>query len=423
MRERTKLICAVVVATATPLAGVGYGQATRNFELVPTIAFSNAGNNPCVAAIPAMKQPSVGEIYLMGLDGTARQLTDNNDCTHFDLFANLSGDGKKVVFDSNRLRSATDPLNTSDLFVMEADGSNQQFLIRGSSASWSPALSNGQGTPISRQIVFHASASGTGLPITTQPGAPALDNDLFVLNVDDCLQYLSLALGTNCRDLATNITKDLEPNDSAPDYNDGQVSPPNPPAIEEDADWSPDGSKIIFTSHGVNPVCVSPGVCIYPDTQIYTINADGTGLTQLTHPDPNLGLYEKRAAAWSADGSHIAYMCAIGPLTAQGIASFEICVIPVSGDGDGTQYTRLTWNSVLDASPSWSPDGSQIVIHKNPPPYQLWVVRADTVCTNGSCTCPDKYPNGKCETQLTNTPGIMNGYPHWGELRVRKSLQ
>jgi hypothetical protein len=31
------------------------------------------------------------------------------------------------------------------------------------------------------------------------------------------------------------------------------------------------------------------------------------------------------------------------------------------------------------------------------------------------CDCP----NGNCEVQLTNTPGVINGFPHWGVLRVR----
>jgi WD40-like Beta Propeller Repeat len=394
------------------LAGTGQGQSTHNddFELVPTIAFSSVRNGPpCLASFPVRLQPLIAEIYLMGPDGNVQQLTDNNDCTHFDLFAALSGDGKKIVFESNRLRSATDPLNTSDLFVMEPDGSNQTWLIRGSSPSWSSVSQTGS-SRVSRQIVFHASASGTSVPIRPDPGAPTFDSDLFTLNVDDCLQYLAVNPGANCRDLAADITKDLEPDPtSAPNYNDGQFSPPNPPAIEEDADWSPDGSQIIFTSH---PVYNS-------GTQIYAIKADGTGLTQLTFNG-----YEERAPAWSPDGKHIAYMCGIGPVNAQGLPTFEICVMPAGGEGDGTMVARLTSNSVLDATPSWSLDNTEIVFHRNPPPFQLWKVKADNFCTqnpDGSLNCnncKEKYPNGLCETQLTNTPGLMNGFPHWGELRV-----
>jgi Tol biopolymer transport system component len=298
-RFRALSAIALLAAGATLLADIGQSQSKDNFKLVPTIAFSSVHNIPdCPAPpgpFPGNSQVAVGEIYLMGPDLTnpnnVQRLTDNDSCTHGDLFATLSGDGKKIVFDSNRLRSPTDPLNTSDLFVMDVDGSNQKWLIRGSSANWSPALpKNSHGAPDSKQIVFHASASGLEGPIRPDPGAPTFDSDLFLLNVDDCLQYLHVHFKANCRDLATDITKDLQPDSTfAPNYNDGQFSPPNLPAIHEDADWSPDGTKIVFTSHRAYPRCDTPN-CNYPDTEIYTINTDGTGLRQLTQ-----NTYEERA--------------------------------------------------------------------------------------------------------------------------------
>jgi TolB protein len=437
-RFRALSAIALLAAGATLLADIGQSQSKDNFELVPRIAFSSVHNIPdCPAPpgpFPGNSQIAVGEIYLMNPDGpgptNVQRLTDNDNCMHGDLFATLSGDGKKIVFDSNRLRSDdTDPLNTSDLFVMEADGSNQKLLIRGSSASWSPAVApmNSHGAPQSRQIVFHASASGLETPIRPDPGAPTSDSDLFLLNVDDCLQYLYVQSKANCRDLATNITKDLEPGPLAPDYN--KFSPPGARAIHEDADWSPDspdGTKIVFTSHRFCEPSPTDNCNNFPDTEIYTINTDGTELTQLTH----IPFVEERAPAWSPDGSQIAFMCRIGAG-----ATFEICVIDSSGDAMGT--FRLTRNPVLDATPSWSPDGTQIVFHRPqpqpasaPPLFQLWVVKADTICpASGVCDCPvsGKYPNGQCEMQLTNPltnpptntlPGVVNAFPHWGVLRV-----
>lgn len=411
MRNRATGVLAVLLASMIPMAGTGKDQSNDNFNLTPTIAFSSVRDIPCVRALPTpMLQPSAAEIYLMDPDNTnVRQLTDDENCSHSDNFPSLSPDGKRIIFESNRLRSSTDPLNTSDLFLMDPDGSHQTWLVRGSSASWSPAVTmNSHGAPESRQIVFHASASGNGVPIRMDPGAPARDNDLFVVNVDDCLQ------AANCRDIATNITKDLQPDPTnAPNYNGGQLSPPSLQAIDEDADWSPDGSKIVFTSHPVLPFCPPGGACnIFPDTEIFVVNADGTGLKQLTHNS-----VEERAPAWSPDGSHILYMSRIGDANAAGLGTFEVCVMSADGDGDGTAFTRLTWNTVLDATASWSPDGSQIVFHRNPAPFQLWLVKADTICMNDACSCPDPFADGKCEMQLTSKPGLMSGFPRWGVLR------
>ena len=40
----------------------------------------------------------------------------------------------------------------------------------------------------SKMIAFHASASGTGLPINPFPGSATADSDIFAVNVDDLLQ-------------------------------------------------------------------------------------------------------------------------------------------------------------------------------------------------------------------------------------------
>ncbi|KLU20724.1 hypothetical protein EOS_40055 [Caballeronia mineralivorans PML1(12)] len=61
-------------------------------------------------------------------------------------------------------------------------------------------------------------------------------------------------------------------------------------------DWSPDGSKIVFTRKEVNPS--DPNKFHY---DVYTIKPDGTGLTRLTTPGANQG-----HAVWTWDG-RIAY--------------------------------------------------------------------------------------------------------------------
>ena len=86
-----------------------------------TIAFSNT------FGATRDEQFNNAEIFLLDPDGTnPRQLTDNQAA---DAFPTLSPNGKRIVFDSNRLRGAG-PLNTSDLFVMNTDGTEQTHLIR-----------------------------------------------------------------------------------------------------------------------------------------------------------------------------------------------------------------------------------------------------------------------------------------------------
>jgi Tol biopolymer transport system component len=349
MKDRMKLAATVGFAFAVILLGTtGIGQPADKFQLVSTIAFTSTRDDP--------GNPNVlnaAEIYLMNEDGTnLRRLTENMDG---DAFPALSLNGKKIVFDSNRNRTETEPLNTSDLFVTNTDATEQTFLIRGSSASWSPD---------SKNVVFHASASGTGLPIRSDPGAATSDSDIFVINVDD---GLTGAAGRK------NITN-------------------SPLMIDDDANWSPDGQKLVFTSHSIfdNPLNSATA-------EIYVINADGTGdPARLTFND-----YEERAPSWSPDGSRIVFMCRIGnPTPGSTTKTFEICVM----NADGTNLVRFTNNVVFDGTPTFSPDGQKIVFHRAPAPQQMWMMNAD----------------GSAQTQLTFPPGF-NNLANWGVLRVKSN--
>ena len=316
----------------------------------------------------------------MSPDGTnVQRLTDNGrPCTHNDFFPNLDPEGKKIVFDSTLLTSQPGPTSRyiSDLFLMNSDGTEQTRLTRGSSATWSP---------FGKDIAFHASASYhasggliTGDPLRGEYGAGTSDSDIFVANVDDLIAGASLP---------KNIT-------NSPDW------------IDEDADWSPDGTKIVFTRHRVtDPVLPGPPL-MYPTKEIYLMNADGTGLTQLTDND-----YEERAPAWSPDGSRIVFQARLGSIRN------EVCVM----DADGTNLVQLTRNALPDNTATWSPDGKKIVFHRPSPSLdQLWTIEADTNCNSGPCTCTALLLGGACETQLTNTVGV-NGLANWGELRVHPS--
>src|SRR5713101_639532 len=211
--EKAAMVASVIIGVLGAALLGAWAQPRNRSEkqavLRSTIAFVSTRHDP---AVDPMRAWLAAEIYLMDGDGTnPRRLTEN---TYSDGFPALSPDGTRIVFDSNRLRAEADPLNISDLFVMNADGTGQTSLVRGSSATWSPD---------GKRIAFHASASGTGKPINSLPGAATTDSDIFVMNIAAFLKN---------RARPKNITN-------------------NPAAIDDDPDWSPKGQKIIFTSHAI----------------------------------------------------------------------------------------------------------------------------------------------------------------------------
>ena len=267
-----------------------------------------------------------------------RRLTHNNV---FDAGGPLSPDGKKIVFDSNRLRDEEEePLNTSDLFVMNTDGTEQRHLARGASPTWSPD---------SKRIAFHASASGTGLPILNTPGAATSDSDIFVANVDDSLTGV---------EAPRNVTNSVD-------------------FVDDDPDWSPDGQTLAFTRHLANDNHNDP-----LSTEIYKLGVDGTSVPQRV----TFNNYEERSADLSPDGTRIVFMCAIDN------ADFQLCVM----NADGTDQTALTDNTTGDLGPTWSPDGQQIVFQRpvGGGRNQLFVINADGTGTTQITGWPGDEPQG-----------------------------
>jgi Tol biopolymer transport system component len=116
-------------------------------------------------------------------------------------------------------------------------------------------------------------------------------------------------------------------------------------------DWSPDGQRIAFNSDRVD-IDGRKDV-----SQIYVMNADGSGVTQLTR-GPGFQL----APGWSPDAASLAIAAEWGDYPAlQGI-----WIIPAS-DPDGVtqdearRLTTLPAGFGEDIEPQFSPDGSSIV--------------------------------------------------------------
>jgi Tol biopolymer transport system component len=105
-----------------------------------------------------------------------------------------------------------------------------------------------------------------------------------------------------------------------------------------DPAYSPDGSKIAFVS----------------DTQIFVMNADGSGRRQVTTSPTT-----KTDPTWSADGTRIAYVA--NSFDVDGQTDLEIWAI----GADGIARTQLTSNAFSDTQPAWSPLGNRIAFVSN----------------------------------------------------------
>jgi dipeptidyl aminopeptidase/acylaminoacyl peptidase len=107
------------------------------------------------------------------------------------------------------------------------------------------------------------------------------------------------------------------------------------------ADWSPDGSRVVFAA-------IKPGGRFI--SAVFVVNADGTGLRQIT-PSGVGGL----SAQWSPNGEMIAF-------------TSGCCGLPqawvVHPDGSGLRQVTAPINRAVFLTPVWSPDSTKLLLDK-----------------------------------------------------------
>ena len=132
-----------------------------------------------------------------------------------------------------------------------------------------------------------------------------------------------------------------------------QLTYPRHGEQDGNADWSPDGSKILFADVAANGT-----------GDVWVMNADGTGLKQLTSCTGMCNGAQE--AKWSPDGSKILYDVADNPICPDGNAtSVDLWIM----NADGSHPVQITHTplptSIADNAPAWSPDGKQIIFARN----------------------------------------------------------
>jgi TolB protein len=142
--------------------------------------------------------------------------------------------------------------------------------------------------------------------------------------------------------------------------------------------------KIVFT-HFPDPEDESK-------SDIYTVSPNGRHLRNLTPGSSAADDF----ASWSADGRKIAFWSTRTDPHDNPTGDQEIFVM----NADGSGLRQLTYNTLDDGGPAWSPNGDRLVFHRLPGDgtgADLWTMRV----------------NGTGERNLTRSPGIVDRYGAW----------
>jgi TolB protein len=315
---------------------------------VAVIAFSGVALAPALAADPGVANGRIafgtranGNFNIDTVMPDGSDLKAVTTGSGFHLCPDYTPDGQNIVFCAN----------TSGAFeiwtIKQNGGKPTQLTHFGGFVTFPDVSPNGRkiafsgflSEPANDQIfVVNAATGGGVVQLTTCPDAhPWCFNSYPVWSPDGTSIAYSHADGFDADDFPENEQIYVMNADG---------SNPHPittgPAPKDQVpDWSPDGSKIVYTVG-------------YPGSGgIWTINANGTGAHQLTgcaasDPAPCAG-GDDWGTAWSPDGRKIVFL---RDLTSLGIADRQVTVM--NADGTGAHSISAPG---LHAVPAWQPRG------------------------------------------------------------------
>jgi TolB protein len=264
----------------------------------------------------------------MNADGTNLQRLTDSPARDFE--PDWSPDGQSIVFSSDR----DDPAN-AQLYVMDADGNNQRALMPFVAADFvAPRWS-----PDGKWILMHSNQLIAGQPWF----------EIYKVRADGTeLTNLSNTPGNNFRadwsPDGTRIVFASERDGNRELYvmnadGSNQVRLTNNQADDNRPRWSPDGKKILFESNRDGD-----------NTALYVMDAPATTVADpqedkirlLTFPG-----FNSQAGAWAVDGAKIVFSADRDSGSDQ---NWDIYIM----DADGGNLYRLTADPELDRFPAWT---------------------------------------------------------------------
>jgi len=282
----------------------------------------------------APARASRSEVFTINPDGTGERVLTNNQVRDGD--PSFSPDGANIAFETFRD-------GFSEAYRMGADGSNPFRLTESGnnedrSTNWSP-----DGTKIAFHSTRDSASSGGNIP----PGGDPFE--IYVMDAD----------GSNEVRITNNLSRDTFPQ------------------------WSPDGSRLTFTTNRDG------------DFEIYTMNPDGTDPQRVTN-----SLTEDAHSTWSPDGRQLTFH-------SRRAGGLEIFRQNADGSGEATQVTNAGADDGFAFFPVWSPDGTRIAFNGNlapePEDFEVYHVNAVDGSDVQRVTSSPGF-DGRCDWETVQPP-------------------
>ncbi len=282
-----------------------------------------------------------GEIYVVDLgSGSSRLLT-----TGFD--AAISPNGETVAF--------TRGGGENGLYLIDIDGANERRIYQGGerlkTPAWSPAgdyivFSRLSGSYECRDVGFGICLPDNpfldSFPLATKPEYGLSRVDINGQNFRDLPALTSaVAPSWSADGIVYQSATGLEITDDSPDVNTTRMLVNEP--YYQDPAWQPGGDRIVFQSREGS------------HWEIFTVNADGSGLAALTRPATTLvdKLPSNVAPAWSPDGEWIVYLSDRDDSNAAG--PWRVWVMAADGSGQRplSLDVPLSYDFAAEQALSW----------------------------------------------------------------------